>query len=413
MILSQAKVGALRKDFPMLRNFPLMQGKRFCYLDSAATSFKPERVIEATSSYYREWNANTHRGDYDLAHLADRRYREARAKVASFLNASFEEVVFTSGDTEGMNAIAYGLCSTLNPGDEIVLSPAEHASNVLPWIVWAKAFSLKVVFAPLDEQGGVSVSNVEKAMTPKTKVLSFAHVSNVLGNVLDARGMADLAHANGALLVLDGAQSVPHRKVDVAQLDCDFLAFSGHKMCGPSGIGVLYGKRKLLERIPPLLSGGGMNASFDTSCQVSYEELPFKFEAGTRNVAGAYGLSEAIDYLQSVGMDRIDAYERKLKKEVVEALKDIPGIVVYNPLSPCGIVDFNREGIFSQDEGTLLNHQGICVRSGLHCAKALTGFLPKSGTVRASFYLYNDRDDVAQFVGALREGGDPLDAYFA
>ena len=260
----------------------------------------------------------------------------------------------------------------------------------MPWFNWAKNFNLVVKFAPLDEEGKVTADTLKTVMSDKTKVVSLAHVSNVLGNVIDAKAIAKLSHDNGAYFVLDGAQSIPHKKIDVKNLDCDALIFSGHKMLGPNGIGVLYGKKKLLNSIPPLLSGGGMNATFDTKCMVSYEEIPFKFEAGTQNVPGACGLAKAMDYLDSIGMD----------------------IEIYNPNSKSGIIDFNRRGVFSQDEGTLLNSLGICVRSGFHCAKILTDYLPKTGTVRASFYIYNNEADVDQFVDSLLKGGDILDAYF-
>lgn len=411
--ISQAEIKKIRLDFPMLRNIKEMQGHRFCYLDNGATTFKPDCVIDACDSYYETWNANTHRGDYDLAHLADTNYAKAREEVARFLHADFEEVIFTSGDTEGMNIVAFGLCAILQPGDEIVISTAEHASNVLPWFHWAKMFHLKIVFAPLDAHGAVIEENLKKVITPKTKVISLAEVSNVLGNLLDSKSIGKLAHRIGAYFVVDGAQSVPHRKTDVKDCDYDFLVFSGHKMCGPSGIGVIYGKKRILEKIPPLLSGGGMNATFKTDCSISYEKLPFKFEAGTPNVSGAYGLSKTCEYLSKIGMNRISDYELELKQKTLEEIKKIPGIHIYNPNAKSGIIDFNREGIFSQDEGTLLNFQGICVRSGFHCAKILTDYLPKSGTVRASFYLYNDEDDVRQFVEALKRGGDLLDAYFA
>lgn len=409
--ISQQEIEKIRKDFPMIRNTKSMQGHRFCYLDNGATTFKPDCVIEASDSYYRDWNANTHRGDYDIAHIADMKYLEARKVVANHLNSKVEEIVFTSGDTEGMNMIAYGVCSILNPGDEIIISTAEHASNVIPWFTWAKNFNLVVKFVSLDKFGNVTVENLKKTITDKTKVVSLAHVSNVLGNLIDAKAIAQLAHQCGAYLILDGAQSVPHKKIDVSDLDCDALIFSGHKMLGPNGIGVLYAKKSLLEKMTPLMGGGGMNATFDTNLCVTYEDLPFKFEAGTQNVPGACGLSRAIEYLDAIGMDRIDAYERELKDMAFEGIKNVTDLEVYNSNSESGIIDFNRKGVFSQDEGTLLNSQGICVRSGFHCAKMLD-VLPKTGTVRASFYIYNDEDDVDQFVEAIRRGGSLLDAYF-
>lgn len=411
--INQRKIEEIRKDFPMLRNIKSMQGHRFCYLDNGATTFKPDCVIKATDSYYESWNANTHRGDYDIANIADTKFWQARQTIAKFLNADEKEIVFTSGDTQGMNMIAYGICSILNPRDEIVISTAEHASNVVPWYTWSKNFNLSIKFAPVDKYGNVTVETLKKVITSKTKVISLAHVSNVLGNLIDAKAIGELAHQIGAYFILDGAQSLPHKKIDVKDLDCDALIFSGHKMLGPNGIGVMYGKKNLLNKISPLLGGGGMNATFDTDICVTYEDIPFKFEAGTQNVAGAYGLAKAIEYLSDIGMENIDAYEYELKQMFLEKIKDVKDIEIYNPTSKCGMIDFNRKGVFSQDEGTLLNSLGICVRSGFHCAKMFTDYLPKTGTVRASFYIYNNEEDVEQFADAIKKGGSLLDAYFA
>lgn len=411
--LTNADIERIRQDFPMFDAYPSMQGKRFCYLDNSATTFKPKAVIAAQDSYYESWTANTHRGDYDLAHLADVNYRAARETVARFIHADPDEVVFTAGDTMGLNMVAFGMLSVLKPGDEILISDAEHASNVLPWFTVAKLASAAVKFIPLDQTGKVTPEAVKRAITAKTKVVSLAQVTNVLGSVVDAKACAEIAHNANALFAVDGAQSVPHMPIDVKDMDCDFLVFSGHKMVGPTGIGVMYGKKNLLDAMPPLLSGGGMNARFNECGLQSYEEPPAKFEAGTQNIAGAYGLAKACDYLSAIGLPRIGEWERHLKARVLDAIKGHPEIIVYNPDSPTGILDFNIKGVFAQDEATLLNHHGIAVRSGQHCAKILVDWLKTSATVRASFYLYNDEADADQLIHALLEGGDILDAYFA
>ncbi len=411
--LTQEEVLGIRKDFPMLRNVRAMQGLRFCYLDNGATSFKPDAVIKAIESYYTHWTANTHRGDYDLAHEADKKYAEARREVASFINADPDELVFTAGDSMGLNMVAFGLMGMVNPGDEILLSDAEHASNVLPWFAMAKLSGAVVKYIPLDERGNVTVANLKKTLSAKTKIISLAHVTNVLGNTINAKALAQVAHETGALFVLDGAQSVPHMPVDVKDLDCDFLVFSGHKMCGPTGIGCMYGKHQLLEKMQPMLSGGGMNARFNECGEITYERPPFKFEAGTQNIAGAYGLAQACRYLKTIGMDRINSWERYLRARVLKSIAGLKDVIVYNPASDTGIIDFNVKGVFAQDEATLLNSRGICVRSGQHCAKILSSFLKTDATVRASLYFYNDEQDADQFAAALTKGGDFLDAYFA
>lgn len=408
--MTAEEIGRIRAEFPMLRQRP--GEKEFVYLDNGATSFKPECVLKAEESYYEDFDANTHRGDYDLAVKADRAYDEARKEVASFIGASFEETVFTSGATMGLNEAAYLLKGFIQPGDRIVIDKAEHASNVLPWFRLARDLSAEVVFAPLNELGSVTVEGLKSVLNDKTKIVSIAQVTNVLGSVNDVKALGAVAHNAGAFMVVDAAQSVPHMKVDFHDLDCDLAAFSGHKMYGPNGIGVLYGKKGLLERGEPLFLGGGMNARFYPEGTWTYEDLPFKFEAGTQNVPGALGLAAACRFLSSIGMEKIRAHESELKKRAVAGLENVAGISVYNPGTPSGILDFNADGIMAQDEGTLLNHKGICVRSGLHCAKILDS-VPKTGTVRAVFGIYNTESEVDRLIAALKEGGDILDAYFA
>ena len=406
-------VDKLRRDFPIFENYSLMQNKRFVYLDSAATTFKPRQVIQAADYYYEYCCANSHRGDYDLAHMVDVKYLEARKTVAKFLNAKDPaEISFTSGASMSLNTIAYGLSDILNEGDEIVISEAEHASNVLPWFSVAEMKKVNIKYVPLTKDGRVTPSNLEKVITSRTKIVSLAQVTNVLGYVEPIKELISVAHKHNCLFVVDGAQSVPHMKVDVQDLDCDFLAFSGHKMLGPTSIGVMYGKLELLKKMKPLLSGGGMNSRFDTCGNVAYELPPAKFEAGTQNISGAFGLARACQYLEEVGLDNIVEHERELRIRLLDGIKSNDKIIIYNKDADSGIVTFNIKGVFAQDEASLLNSKGIAVRSGQHCAKILMDFLHTDATVRASLYLYNNKEDIDQFIDALNNGGDFLDAYF-
>lgn len=405
-------VEKIREDFPMYKNYKTMQGHRFVYLDNAATSFKPYEVIDAMREYDYNFTANAHRGDYDLAHEVDVKYEEARETVARFINANKNEIAFTSGTSMSLNIAAYGLGSLLEEGDEILLSEAEHASNVLPWFAVAEQRHLKVNYVPLTEDGRLTCENLEKAITPRTKVISLAQVSNVLGYVNDVKAFAKIAHAHGCYFVVDGAQSVPHMKVDVKDIDCDLLAFSGHKMCGPTGIGVLYGKYEVFKKMPPLLQGGGMNTRYETCGNVSYQIPPIKFEAGTQHLEGALGLAAACKYLEKVGFDNIVKQEAKLRKMMIEGMKKIPNITIYNENAESGIITFNINGVFAQDAATLFNSKGIAVRSGQHCSKILMNFLKTEATVRASLYFYNDEQDVKDFLEACKKGDDFLDAFF-
>jgi len=402
----------IRKDFPMFENNKLIQGKRFCYLDNAATSFKPKQVIQEVNYYYENICANSHRGDYDLAHAVDVRYEKAREIVANFINANKNEVCFTSGTSESINIIAYGLSEFLNEGDEIIISEEEHASNILPWFCVAHNKKANIKYIPLTEKGEITPENLEKTITSRTKIISLAQVSNVLGRVLDIKTLVSIAHKHNIIFVVDGAQSVPHMKVDVKDLDCDFLAFSGHKMLGPTGVGVLYGKYDLLDKMHPLLTGGGMNSRFETCGHISYQVPPLKFEAGTQNIAGVLGLAKACEYLNSIGLDNIEKHELRLRKAMIEGMKEIPFIKLYNEDADSGIITFNIDKVFAQDAASLFNSKGICVRSGQHCAKILLDFLKTDATIRASLYLYNDDKDVEQFIDACKHGKDFLDAFF-
>ncbi len=403
----------IRKDFPMYRNNTQMQGKPLVWLDNASTTFKPDCVIQAVTDYYSKETANSHRGDYDLCYAMDQRVLQVREKVSRFIGSKKEEVVFTAGTTASINLVAFGYAAKyLTEEDEILLTEAEHASNVLPWFKVSEMTGARIRYIPLDAKGRLTPENLEKTISEKTKIVAVAEVTNVLGYLAPIKELAAIAHKHGALLVVDGAQSVPHRKTNVAENDADFLSFSGHKLCGPTGIGVLYGKYDLLRKMDPFMSGGGMNAKFDMCGDVSFLEPPLRFEAGTQHLAGICGLGAAIDYLESIGMENIEAHEKELKAYAVEKLKKTGKVTIYNEESEAGIVTFNIEGVFAQDAATFLNSKGIACRSGQHCAKILMDFLKTVATVRASFYFYTTKEDIDALAEAVSHGGDYLDAYF-
>lgn len=396
----------------MYRNGGMYGDRPLHYLDNAATTFKPRQVIEASDRYYTDICANTKRGDYALAHDADVAYDESRETVARFINADPEEVVFTSGDTMGLNFVAYGLMPGLKKGDEIVLSWEEHASNALPWFRVAQITGASIKYVPLTEDGRITPENLKSVVNENTKVVALASISNVLGRPLPVRELARIAHSVGAVYVDDGAQSVPHSETDVRETDVDFLCFSGHKMLGPTGIGVMYGKRERLEGLEPLFYGGEMNARFDSSCSISLSDVPDRFEAGTQNMSGAMGLAEACRYIESIGFRNIRDHERKLKRMAVDGMLANGNAVLYNADSDTGIVTFNINGVFAQDAASYLGDRGVFVRSGTHCAKILPEFLKTQATVRASMYIYNDEDDVKALVEASRHAEDFLDVFF-
>ncbi|MBR1581467.1 MAG: SufS family cysteine desulfurase [Bacilli bacterium] len=406
-------VNKIRKDFPMLDGTKLNQGHPLVYLDNAATTFKPKCVIEACNRYYEEECANSHRGDYDLAYKVDVTVDEVRNKVAKFINAKKEEVVFTSGTSMSINLVASGYgVKHLKKGDEILLTEAEHASNVLPWFKVKEMTGCSINYIPLDKEGRLTVENVKKTINKNTKIVAIAQITNVLGYLCDVKEIAKVCHEYGAILVLDGAQSIPHVPVDVKDLDCDFLSFSGHKIYGPTGIGVLYGKFELLQDTDPFMSGGGNNARFDMCGNVSFLQPPAKFEAGTLNLAGIYGLGAAIDYVNKIGMEEIHKYELELRNYAVSKLKTLQNLIIYNEFAEGGIITINVKDVFAQDEASYLNSKGICVRSGEHCAKILHDFLKTMATVRISFGLYNTKEEIDVLYETLKNGGDFLDAYF-
>lgn len=403
----------LRHDFPMYEEHDSkFKGLPLVYLDNSATTFKPYPVIDAVNHYYKDITANTRRGDYSLAHEADLALENARKTVAAFLNAQEEEICFTSGDTMGMNEVAYGLLPFLKEGDEILLSMEEHASNVLPWFNVAKITKAVIRYIPFDENGRLTIENFKKSLTDRTKIVSLASVSNVLGYALPVKEFVALAHQKGAIYIDDAAQSVPHMKIDVKDSDVDFLAFSGHKMVGPTGTGVLYGKKEMLEKISPTFYGGEMNARFDSTGYLSLDDLPYRLEAGTQNVAGILGLAKACQYLENIGFDKIHEHELHLRRMAVEGLKKNGNAILYNEDADSGIVTFNIKDVFAQDVATYLSSKGVFVRSGQHCAKILPEYLKTQGTVRASFYLYNTEEDVKAFVKACSTAEDFLDAFF-
>ena len=387
-----------REDFPILQS-------NLIYLDSGATSLKPKCVIDKITEYYRDYSANAHRGDYDLSLKVDYEYESARDEIKEFINARYrEEIVFTSGSTDSLNMIATGFFRRyLDANDEIVITKSEHASNVMPWFRLAKEIGCKIVYVPLDENYYVTMDNIKKVINENTKVIALAEITNVVGDIRPIKEITKLAHENNAFVVVDGAQSVPHLKTDVIDSDVDFLAFSGHKMCGPTGIGVLYGKKELLEKVIPTNLGGGMNESFDDEDHVYLKQLPHRLEAGTPNIAGAIGLGEAVRYLKKIGLNNIHKHEVELRKYLVDNLITIPHIDIINIESDSGIVAFNIDGIFSQDVAYYLNKHHICVRAGNHCAKVLKSATNVNNTLRVSLYFYNTKEEIDLLIKLLSD----------
>jgi cysteine desulfurase / selenocysteine lyase len=393
-------VNEIRKYFPILDQE--VNGKKLVYLDSSATSQKPIQVIEALDNYYRSYNSNVHRGVHTLGTKATDAYEGAREKVRKFINAkSMEEVIFTRGATTSLNMVAHGYARTnLSEGDEIVITYMEHHSNIIPWQQVAKATGATLKYLNLTPEGTIDLAEAEKTITPNTKIVSIMQVSNVLGTINPIKELAGIAHKNGAIMVVDGAQSTPHLKVDVQDLDCDFYAISGHKMCGPTGVGVLYGKKHLLEKMEPVEFGGEM-IDFVDLYDSTWKELPWKFEAGTPIIAGAIGLGAAVDFLEEIGMDNISRHEHELAAYALERLSEVDGVTIYGPKHRAGLVTFNIEDVHPHDVATVLDMEGIAVRAGHHCAQPLMKWLNVSSTARASFYVYNTKDEIDTFVSGL------------
>ncbi len=389
----------IREDFPIFRNQPDL-----VYFDNGATTLKPQCVIDAVSDFYLRHTSNVHRGDYPVAAVNDRLYDGTRAVIARLLNCGEKEVVFTHNATASLNQVAYGLGKNfLKPGDVILTTQAEHASNLLPWYRLQKDYGIKIEYIPLDKEGNITMEAFEKTMHKGVKAVVIAHVTNVLGSVQPVKEIAAAAHRYGALVAVDGAQSVPHMKIDVKDLDVDFLSFSAHKMCGPGGVGVLYGKYSLLEKMEPVFMGGDMNARFESCGSVILKNPPVKFEAGTPNIEGVIGLRAAAEYLMDIGLDNIHAYEKQLRSYFIEKMKKLDNIEIYNADNVYGPVDFNAKGVFSQDAAGYLASRNIAVRSGNHCAKILHEVIGTDSTVRASLYFYNTKEEVDLCVEACRD----------
>lgn len=373
------------------------------YLDNGATTLKPKVLSEAISDYYNNYSANAHRGDYDMSLKVDTMYEKTRTLVKELINAKSEkEIVFTSGATDSLNKIIFGYAKNiLDKEDEVLITKAEHASNILPWFELSDQIGIKVKYINLTDDYKVTLDNVKKSITAKTKIISLAHITNVVGDVRPLEEVIEYAHKNNILVIVDGAQAVAHKPVDVQKLDIDFLAFSAHKMCGPTGVGVLYGKEELLKNMMPIILGGGMNASFEEDSTRVYSELPHRFEAGTPNIAGVIGFGRVLEYLLDIGMEKINNYEQELRKYAISKLKKNNNLIIYNENSESGIITFNYHNVFSQDLAIYLNKYNICVRAGNHCAKILKNEIGVKNTCRVSLYFYNTKDDIDKLVDAL------------
>jgi cysteine desulfurase/selenocysteine lyase len=396
-------VYAIRRDFPILER--KVHGKRLVYLDNAATSQKPQAVIDALTQYYTSQNSNIHRGVHALSELATGIYEAARVKIQHFINAADpSEIIFVRGTTEGINLVAqtYGRAHIGN-GDEIVISALEHHSNIVPWQILCEQQGARLRVAPVNDRGELLLDEFEKLLTPKTKLVGIAHVSNALGTIIPLKRVIELAHQRNIPVLVDGAQAAPHLRIDAQALDCDFYVFSGHKVYGPTGIGVLYGKRQLLEAMPPYQGGGDMISSV-TFEKTLYNKLPYKFEAGTPDVSGAIGLGAAIDYVNSIGLERIAAHEHDLLVYATQALSAIPGLrLIGTAREKAAVISFVLENVHAHDVGTILDQEGIAVRTGHHCAQPLMQRFGVDATARASFALYNTREEVDALVEGIKK----------
>ena len=397
----QLNVEAVRRDFPILAR--RVRHKPLVYLDNAATSQKPRSVIAAVSRYYEEENSNIHRGVHRLSQEATFAYERARGRIAQFLNAeSSEEIVFVRGTTEGINLVASSFGSTrIGAGDEVLITHMEHHSNIVPWQMACSERQATLKVAPIDDSGRLDMDAFESLLSERTRLVAVAHASNVLGTINPVAEIARLAHDRGAVLLVDGAQGAPHLPVDVRDLDCDFYLFSGHKLCGPTGVGVLYGKRELLEAMPPWEGGGSMiqSVSFE---ETTFAEPPARFEAGTPNIAGALGLEAAVDYVNEVGADRIDQYERSLLAYATEKLADVEGLRIFGTAADkVAVIAFELAGVHPHDTGTILDLEGVAIRTGHHCAQPLMSRFGVPAMARASLAFYNTREEVDVLAGAL------------
>ncbi len=393
-----------REDFPILED-------DIVYFDNGATTLKSKRVIDSMNKYYLEHTSNIHRGDYKSAVVTNELYDGTRDVVSKFINCDSNEVIFTSGTTQSINMVVFGFMKDyLDKDSEVLLTKSEHASNVLPWIVLSEEIGFKINYIDLDDNYELSIENVKKAITSNTKVISIAHVTNVIGDVRDIKSIGKLCREKNIILNVDGAQSVPHMKVDFKDMNIDFLSFSGHKMGGPTGVGVLVGRYELLEKMKPLCYGGGMNNYFEEDNSYELKPIPIRFEAGTPPIGEVIGLRETILYLEEIGMDNIHKHEVELKKYLVSKLEKIDGITLYNKNSNSGILAFNVEGVFAQDTSIYLNKYNIYVRAGNHCAKLLKDVIGVKNTVRVSMYLYNNYEDIDRLIEVLKNNKEILNS---
>lgn len=390
-----------RDEFPILN-------QDLIYLDNGATTLKPKRVVDKMVDYYEKYTSNIHRGDYNNAIKTNEEYDNVRNIVKNFINAEDpNEIVYTSGTTESLNLAVFGFFKNkLSEGDEVLISKAEHASNVLPWLALEKEKKIKVKYIPLDENYELTLDNLESSLTDKTKVISIAHISNVIGDIRDIEKIGKICKEKNIYFVVDAAQSVSHIPIDVVKANVSFLAFSAHKMTGPTGVGVLYGKKELLNDMQPLKYGGGMNQSFESDNSYILKDYPIKFEAGTPPIAEVIGLGEAIKFITDIGVEKIHDHEYSLKKYLIDNLEKIPNIVLYNKNSKSGIVTFNIKGVFSQDTSVYLNHYNIAIRAGNHCAKILKDDLNIKNTCRISIYLYNTKEEIDKVIEVLKNSKD-------
>ncbi len=386
-----------REDFKLLDS-------NIIYFDNGATTLKPTCVRDAIIKYYDEYTANAHRGDYTISNIVDSMYEETREKTKNFINAKeTSEIVFTSGTTNSMNMIVFGFFKNyLKEGDEVLITLSEHASNIIPWFVLQKDIGIKVKYIALNNENKVTIENVKEAISDRTKVISLAHITNVIGDERPIKEISQLAHNNNILLVVDAAQSIAHKEIDVQDLDIDFMAFSGHKMYGPTGIGILYGKFELLDQMLPLNYGGGMNALFTKDGYVELREIPTRLEGGTPNIEGVLGLNAALSYLEEIGLDKINAYEKELKNYLIARLEKLDFIEIYNKNIETNIVTFNIKGVFAQDTAIYLDKYHICVRAGNHCAKILNSVFNTSNTVRISLSFYNSKEEIDLLINVLK-----------
>lgn len=392
----------IRAEFPILSQ--TVHGKPLVYFDNGATSQKPQVVLDAIQKYYEQINANIHRGVHTLSQLATDAYELSRQKIQKHLNATHAyEVIFTSGTTHSVNAIANGFASILKPGDEVLVSALEHHSNIVPWQMLCEKTGAVLKVIPMNEQGELIQEKYRELLNDKTKIVAVNHISNALGTINPVKEMIALAHQVGAAVLVDGAQAVPHLKPDVQDLDCDFYVFSGHKMCGPTGVGILYGKETWLNQLPPYQGGGEMIATVSFE-KTTYAGLPHKFEAGTPNIAGGIVLGTAVDYMNSVGFDVIQAYENELLQYATQRLLEIEGLRIYGTSNQkASVVSFNIEGIHPYDIGTIIDKKGIAVRTGHHCAQPIMDFYRIPGTVRASFAFYNTKEEIDYMIEAIQK----------